>query len=359
VLEWAGGDQVSILTSLVVLAALFAVGMAARSVSFRVLHRWAAKTKSQVDDLILGAARGPSVLWIFAIGAHVALGISKLPPQAINYAGRLIGALIILSVTLTLANIAALVFRSYASKLELAATGLGETILRLGIITLGVMMVLERLGVNITPLLTALGVGGLAVALGLQDTLANLFAGVHILLSKPVRVGDYIKLESGEEGYVVDVNWRSTWIRMLANNLIVIPNTKLSQTIITNFHLPDTELAVLVPVGVHYDSDLKRVERVTVEVAREVMKTVTGGVAAFEPFIRYHGFGDSSINFTVIMRGREFVDQFLVKHEFVKRLQARYAKEGIVIPFPIRTLDFPTETWRQLQDALSSASPRG
>jgi small-conductance mechanosensitive channel len=108
---------------------------------------------------------------------------------------------------------------------------------------------------------------------------------------------------------------------------------------------------------VHYGSDLARVERVTMEVARDVMKNVTGGVPGFEPFIRYHTFGESSIDFTVILRGREFVDQFLVKHEFVKRLHARYAAEGIVIPFPIRTLDFPTQTWRNLQDALTRTSP--
>lgn len=345
--EWVGSNQVSVLTSLGVLAALFGVGMAARSLGFRSLHRWAESTKSPLDDLVLRAARGPSVLWILAISAHVAVGTSKLPASAIDYAGRLLGALILLSLTLTAANIAALAFRSYAGRLELAATGLGETILRLTIITLGLVMVLERLGVNITPLLTALGVGGLAVALGLQDTLANLFAGVHILLSKPVRVGDYVKLESGEEGYVSDINWRSTRLRMLANNVVVVPNTKLSQSILTNYHLPEPEVAVLVPVGVHYDSDLPRVERVTVEVAREVMKTVSGGVPTFEPFIRFHTFDESSINFTVILRGREFVDQFLLKHEFVKRLQARYAQEGIVIPYPIRTLEFPAEVWRR------------
>jgi len=358
VLEWLGSNKEWALTSVMVFAAVFAAGFVVRSVVFRALHRWAGKTQSTVDDMVLGAARGPSVLWLLAIAAHVAIGTSELSPQAIEYAGRLLGALIILSVTLTLASIAAIAFRSYAKKLELAATGLGETILRVAVIVLGVVMALEMLGVNITPLLTALGVGGLAVALGLQDTLANLFAGIHILLSKPVRVGDYIKLESGEEGYVVDVNWRSTRIRMLPNNLVVIPNTKLSQTIITNYYLPEPELAVLVQVGVHYDSDLPRVEEVTIEVAREVMKTVKGGVPGFDPFIRYHTFNASSIDFTVILRGKEFVDQFLIKHEFVKRLSARYAKEGIVIPFPIRTLDLPEGSLEQLQNVFSSP-PRG
>ena len=127
---------------------------------------------------------------------------------------------------------------------------------------------------------------------------------------------------------------------MLSNNLIVVPNAKLAQAIVVNHHLPSQELAVLIDVGVDYGSDLRHVERVVVDVSRRVMNEVTGGVAGFEPFIRYHTFGDSSIDFTVILRAREFVDQYLIKHEFVKRLHARFNDEGIVIPFPIRTLTY-------------------
>jgi small-conductance mechanosensitive channel len=125
---------------------------------------------------------------------------------------------------------------------------------------------------------------------------------------------------------------------MLANNLVVVPNAKLAQAVVINHHLPSKDLAVLVDVGVDYGSDLGQVERVVIDVGREVMSTVAGGVAEFDPFIRYHTFGDSSIDFTVILRAREFVDQYLIKHEFIKRLHARFEHEGIVIPFPIRTV---------------------
>jgi small-conductance mechanosensitive channel len=108
-----------------------------------------------------------------------------------------------------------------------------------------------------------------------------------------------------------------------------------------------------VQVGVHYGSDLRHVERVTAETAADVMKTVPGGVPAFEPFIRYHTFGDSSVNFTVIMRGKEFVDQHLIKHEFIKKLHERYRREGIIIPFPIRTLDISKEAFRDLKESLA------
>ena len=153
-----------------------------------------------------------------------------------------------------------------------------------------------------------------------------------------IRVGDYVKLDSGQEGYVVDFSWRSTRLRMLANNLVLVPNAKLAQAIVVNHHLPSQDLAVLVEVGVDYSSDLRHVERVVSEVGRCVMLEVTGGVTEFEPFVRYHTFGDSSINFTVILRAREFVDQYLIKHEFITRLHARFEQEGVVIPFPIRTI---------------------
>ncbi|MFA5199637.1 MAG: mechanosensitive ion channel family protein, partial [Candidatus Omnitrophota bacterium] len=197
--------------------------------------------------------------------------------------------------------------------------------------------------VSITPILATLGVGGLAVALALQDTLTNLFAGFHITVANQIRVGDYIKLETGEEGYVVDINWRSTKIKMLPNNIVLIPNDKLNKAIVTNYYLPDKEMAVLVDLGVHYKSDLEKVEKITCEVAKSIMAEVNGGVTYFEPFIRYHTFGDSSIKFTVILRAKEFVDQYLIKHEFIKRLHKRYNKEGINIPYPIRAINYEQE----------------
>lgn len=217
-------------------------------------------------------------------------------------------------------------------------TSLTQNFIRLVILAVGVMILLDSLGVKITTLITALGIGSLAVALALQDTLSNLFAGVHILIDKPLQLGQFVKLDSGEEGYVTQIGWRSVRIRMLSNNTVVIPNSKLVNSVLTNYYYPEKELAALVQVGVHYKSDLEQVEKVTIEVAKEIMQKVKGGVPEFEPFIRYHTFGDFSINFTVILRAKEFVDNYLIKHEFIKALHRRYKQEGIEIPFPIRTI---------------------
>jgi len=148
-------------------------------------------------------------------------------------------------------------------------------------------------------------------------------------------------------------------VRMLPNNIVVIPNKSIVDSKIINYYYPDRELAVLVEVGVHYGSDLQNVERVTIAVAKEVQQQVSGAVKEFEPFIRYHTFDSSSVNFTVILRAREFVDNYLVKHEFIKRLHARYKQEGITIPYPIRAVNFEQEQSMASEDFLSRIGRRG
>ena len=218
-----------------------------------------------------------------------------------------------------------------------------QNMARIGIFTLGILIILNGLKVNVTPILATLGVGGLEVALALQSTLSDLFAGFYISASRQIKIGDYVKLESGEEGHVTDISWRAAQIRVLPNNMVLVPNEKLSKMIVTNYFLPQKELSILIDLGVHYNSDLRKVEQVTIEVAKEVVMDVLGGVPDFAPFIRYHTLGDFSINFTVVLRAKEFVDGYSIKHEFIKRLHERYKAEGIVIPFPIRAINYEQE----------------
>ncbi len=278
--------------------------------------------------------------WGLLVSVWLAAGFWPLTPDAHRLVAEAVFALGALSITFALASVTGDVVDHYGTRLApaLPVSSLTRNIGRGIVLGLGGLVILNGLGVSITPMLTALGIGGLAVALALQEPLGNFFAGLFLSIAGQIRVGDYVILDSGQEGYIVDVSWRSTRIRMLANNLIVVPNSKLSQSVVVNYHLPTPDLAVLVDVGVDYASDLGRVEQVTIEVGRSVMREVPGGIAEFEPFIRYHTFADSSINFTTILRAREYVDQYLVKHEFIKRLHQRFNQEGIVIPFPIRTV---------------------
>jgi small-conductance mechanosensitive channel len=292
--------------------------------------------------------------WSLLVGVWVAAGYWPLTTEAQLLVGRAVFVLGAASVTLAAATVASGVVDTYGTVIApaLPVSSLTRNIAWGVIAVLGLLVILNGLGLSIAPMLTALGVGGLAVALALQEPLANFFAGLFLTLAGQIRLGDYVKLDSGQEGYVVDFSWRSTRLRMLANNLVIVPNAKLAQAIVVNHHLPSQDLAVLVDVGVDYATDLVHVERVVSEVGRAVMTEVPGGVAEFEPFIRYHTFADSSINFTVILRGREFVDQYLIKHEFVKRLHARFNQEGIVIPFPIRTM-----TQREAPTSMREGAP--
>lgn len=321
------------------------LGYFLRKVFLSKLGKWADKTKTKIDDIIISSIKTPFIIWCFMLALYISLKFSHLPDEIVIFIGKILLSLGILSISLVIAGIIVNMIKQTSLEKEggLPLPSLTENIIRMIILGIGILVILNNLGISITPLLTALGIGGLAVALALQDTLSNLFAGFYISLARQIRVGDFIKLESGEEGYVLDIGWRTTRIKMLPNNVVLIPNNKLAQSIMTNYYLPDKEVAVIIPVGVHYNSDLDKVEKITVEVAKEVMADVKGGVPEFEPFIRYHTFADFSINFNVILRVKEVVDQHLIKHEFIKRLHKRYKKEGIVIPYPIRAINYNQE----------------
>lgn len=322
----------------------------------RRLQKWASKTKHRLDDTVVDAVSFPINFLIVASGLAVCANVLPLSDEADRLTTTALRSSIIFAVVFFLDKFLTNLLTEYSSMpiFSQVSKGLVKGLVRGCVIGLGVLIFLQQIGISITPILASLGIGSLAVALALQDTLSNFFAGMYVAIDKPVEVGQFVKLESGEEGYVIDVGWRSTRIRTLPNNIVIVPNSKLMGSVITNYYLPDKEIAVLVQVSVHYQSNLKHVERITCEVGREIMLKVHGGVPEFEPFIRYHTFGDSSVNFTVILRGKEFVDQHLIKHEFIKYLHERYKKENITIPYPIRTL----EVSRRALETIDGMDPR-
>lgn len=325
------------------LIALVATGIlyVLRGIAFRMARRWADSTATQLDDIIVSSLKGPSVFWCAAIGLYLGISLSDLPAKHTQYLSTLINVIVIASVTVALANLSGKLFRSYlqSSNLPIPTTGLAYGILKGSILVAGFLIILTALGISIAPLLTALGVGGLAVALALQDTLANLFAGIHILMEKSIRVGDFIRLENGQEGYVEDITWRTTRVKMLPNNMVVIPNSKLAQSIVVNYFLPERRMSLLIPVGVDYGCDPDTVEKLLVEEAMGAVGEVPGLIGDPPPFVRFiPGFGDSSLDFTLICQVEEFVDQYTVQHELRKRIFRRFREAGIEIPFPQRTV---------------------
>jgi small-conductance mechanosensitive channel len=334
-------DSVGLVFPLAVLAVTLVVGYAFKRLLFRLLRRWVDRTKSPAAQTFTQALDRPFMIWILILGVHLASEASDLSAPAARRVGTFLLILWIISLTIMFAGLARDLIRFYGSGIPgaLPVTSLTQHLAQLGVVMLGMLVLLNLLGIPITPILTALGVGGLAVALALQDTLSNLFAGFYVAVAGQVRLGDYIKLDSGEEGYVTDISWRSTSIRALPNNLIVIPNAKLAQAIVTNFHLPEKRMSLVMPVSVAYGSDPDLVERVLIEVARQGAGEIPGLLAEPAPFVRFiPGFGESSLDFSLISQVSEFVDQFLVQHELRKRILRRFQAEGIQIPFPTRTV---------------------
>ncbi|MBB5122077.1 mechanosensitive ion channel protein [Streptomyces eurocidicus] len=310
----------------------------------RVVLRWlgvrAARTRWGGDDIIVDVLRTLAPWSAVAGGVGAAAAALPLTRQVGSIVSQVLTTVVILIATITAARVISGLARTVAqSRSGVAGSAtIFVNITRILVLAMGFLIVLETLGISIAPLLTALGVGGLAIALALKDTLANLFAGVHILVSKTVQPGDYIRLSSGEEGYVRDINWRNTVVEELSNNLVIVPNAKLAGTNMTNFSRPEQKLSVTVQVGVAYDSDLDQVERITNEEVQNVMRDITGAVPDHEPAVRFHTFGDSRIGFTVVLGVGEYSDKYRIKHEFIKRLHRRYRAEGIKIPSPARTV---------------------
>ncbi|HWP35002.1 MAG TPA: mechanosensitive ion channel family protein [Thermodesulfobacteriota bacterium] len=314
------------------------------------LRRWARRTRGTADDRFVKAIRAPLVFALFLGGLRLGLLAVELAPRARATVEQIIQLGLIALLALAGVRLLGLVVAEWGRRVEGvgAIAGPAQAMGKVILIAVALVMMADALGISIAPLVTTLGLGSLAVALALQDTLANFFSGLYLLADKPVRVGDYIRLDTGEEGYVTSIGWRSTRIRQLSNNIVVVPNQKLSQAIITNYHLPEPRMALLIRVGVAYDADPDRVERLLLEVAADAARSgeIPGLLAEPAPLVRFiPGFGDSSLDFTLIVQVAEFVDQYVVQHELRKRILAALRRAGIEIPYPHRTVEVREFPW--------------
>lgn len=332
---------------------LFSFWLLKRFIFFR-LKLWARHTKTQWDDIMIDALSFPLNVLIFASGLVVLENLMPFPPKADHAATMILQGCVIFSIVMFIDRLAVVLIQQYASKsfFNQISPGLAKGIVRGFVVVLGALIFLDLIGISVTPILASLGIGSLAVALALQDTLSNFFAGVYVAVDKPVQEGDFVKLENGDEGYVIDVGWRSTRLKTRSENVVVIPNSKLIGSTITNYYLPTKEMNATVSIGVHYSSDLEKVERVSLEIARELIKTFPGAVSDFEPVVRYSAFADSSINFVVVMRVKEVSEAGVLQHEYIKKAHERFKKEGIEIPYPMRTLELSAGTTAEIKNFL-------
>lgn len=352
---------------------LFFVGLAFASglILAGILRLVAHRTKTKLDDLIIKALKAPVFAALIALGLWLAL---VQVPELSNYDSTIhkifvvifiaIGAVAVVRVTNALVT-------WYVSEVAIRTdTDLDDKLMpilrRVGslvIYSIALMIILSQLNVDISPLIAGLGIGGLAVALALQATLSNFLAGTQVMSDAVIRKGHYIMLDSGQEGFVEEIGWHSTKVRHWQGNLVVLPNSKLANAIVTDYDKPDASMLFAVACGVGYDSDLEKVERVTAEVAEEVMQKYPEGAKDFTPVVRFKEFGDSNINFAVVLKAVDRAGHFTLKHEFIKTLHKRFNEEGIEIQYPVRKLYFADShaaLWAsptQLLEESSSTKP--
>ena len=306
------------------------------------------KKSALAPQLVQSIAR-PLLVFVIADGLLLALGTMSFMQQWTDVLRKIGIVVVIALVTYALANIFGSLLAWYMRNLRARRKarfdeGLIRFIKRVLIIVvfvIGILIILDFLNIQISPIIAGLGLGGLAIALALQPTLANFFASTQIISDQVVRVGDYIELEDPNiRGYVTDVGWRSTRIRTPFNNLIIIPNSRLADSIITNYYGPTMEMGVEVNCGVSYNADLLKVEKISLEVAGEVIQELDEADKTFEPWFAYEEFGDSNINFWIWVRAKDRIASFRVKSEIIKRLKAKLDKEHITINYPARLLTF-------------------
>ena len=343
---WLIAAGASIFLISLVLAVLF------NRLIFPVILRFTRWTPTDLDTRIVRAARMPLTLAIVVIGGYLAVtlpfDLSGGQQRLVNTTASLLG--LVLGV-MTVASAVGNAFRWYEETIApRTETNLDQRLVPLLrriagalIYALGGLLVLDLLNINITPLIAGLGLGGLAVALALQPTLANLFAGTYVMTEGVVTPGDYIELEGGVTGYVMDVSWRSTRLRTWGNNLVVIPNSKFAETIITNYQSPVPAVNVYLTCGVSYDSDLYLVERVCLELMSELLEQDPDAVKEYGSYFGFDSFGDSNVNFWLFLQSRDRLASFRLRTVLMQNLHSRLGEEGIVINYPVRTLQFPKE----------------
>ena len=350
--QWAASatlDWIDLLISGIILALAIITAILFSRVFFQRLLRLSIIRGANFDVKTVAAVRVPATAFILLSGMYLGLSALSPPPTVQDLVNR-VSAILAVFISAALVNGVASAALSWL-RLHLGIAGQDQAsgwmfpLIRRGVLgftmTVATMLCLDILGINITPLVAGLGIGGLAIALAVQPTLSNLFAGTYVLTEGVVSAGDYVEMANGTSGYVVDVNWRSTRLLTWTNNLVVVPNSLFAETIITNYSKPENPLDMVVACGVSYDSDLNLVEAVGLDVMAKVLQEHPGAERESEPIFRYEAFGESNINFYMVIRTENRLAGFAVRSELIKQLHSRLAAEGITINYPVRTLRLP------------------
>lgn len=310
------------------------------------LQKKADTTHTQLDDIIIAALGTPAIIASMVVSTFFALQVAELPPNLewlID--SKYFDAIYILLGAWVISTLAYNIITTYGSRLAgKTETDIDDRMVALGLIVtkyliwfIALMLILSVLEFDITPLLAGAGIVGIAIALAAQDILSNFLGGAMIAVDRPFRVGDRIKIDE-YYGDVISVGPRSTRLKTLDNQIVTVPNTKVINSFVINYALPDVMMKVRVNVGVSYGSDVPKVKAVLLGLAREVAERYSYVLTDPEPIVYFLEFGDSSLNFQLIVWCNDYTKIWDTKDAINTRIHQRFAEEGIVIPFPQRDL---------------------
>ncbi len=353
-IDWLALGHKLILPACIMVVA-FCVGVVVNRLLTQKLAHHVKSSESELMEIFFRAMKGVPIYLCMVIGLYWVVTTSDLPAGLEKIFSYVLFAMIIFSITRVCERtLSGFIRLKFSETSDMTQSTLLDTIFRAAIYASGALIVLDYFGISVAPIMAAMGFGSVAFAMGVKEPLENIFTGLLLMISKQIRVNDYIRLSTGDEGRVIDINWR--YITVMPPNegsVVVIPNKVIANAVSTNYSQPRDDIIVVVPIGVGYESDLEKVERVTVEVARELQIKIDGYEPRIDdngidrnklaPVVRFQKFNDSSIDFNAVMHVQTFTNQYLLKHEFIKAITKRYREEGINIPFPIRTLDLPDD----------------
>ncbi len=305
-------------------------------------RRFRYRTGGSASVLIFSLLESVTLPLLVLTTLYTGMEVLTPPPRLERLLSEVIFALVVITIFYFLAKSLILVLHLVGQRdpTLIRVTQPAVFVIRVLFVILATIIVLENLGIHLTAVWTTLGVGSVAIALALQETLSNLFAGLYIMADRPINAGDYVKLDSGHEGTVVQIGWRATSIRSLANNVVFVPNSSLAKATITNYSLPEERMALTISVSVSYSTDPKHLESVLLEVVEEAVRDgVPGLLQQPAPSVRFiPGFGASSLDFSLNVQIRRYADQYAVQSELRARILDHCNRAGIEMPFPTRTL---------------------
>ena len=340
--------------------AIFLIAAGIANIVFRmVISRWQRRAPDTLGVQILATLRGPAVLFIAICGLFLALlmltGLNAPVYSLISHWDEWIRKAWLVTAIVEVAYVVHKLLDNLLRWYSRNIAALTETkiddrllpplrrVLPLLTYSLAMLMGLSVFNIPISPILAGIGIGGLAIALAVQPTLANFFAGTYVVTEGELNIDDYIELQGGPAGYVVEVGWRSTKIRTMYNNLVMIPNSRMADSIVINYYSPTPAIDVLVYCGVSYDSDLQQVEDVTRAAAQNLVDASPYAVKDSEPWFGFEEFGDSNITFWVFVRAKDRLGSFFLTSDLVKAIHSRLTEEGIEINYPVRKLIYPDD----------------